>query len=109
MTEKEIHITGLHVLIVLIIVFTCVTRFYHLDTKPYHHDESLYAYESWKLFEGYSYRYNPMLHGPFLFYMNAVIYGFFGDSNYTARISSASFVKSADKIDGAINFMAISP
>ncbi|MBN1595868.1 TIGR03663 family protein, partial [candidate division FCPU426 bacterium] len=63
--------------------------FYRLGEKPLHHDESLHAFYSWELFKGKGYAYNPMMHGPFLFHANALIYYLFGASDYTCRIVPA--------------------
>lgn len=50
-------------------------RFWDLGLKPLHHDESMHAYFSMLLFENpASYRYNPLLHGPFQFHAIAYVY-----------------------------------
>jgi predicted membrane-bound mannosyltransferase len=52
-----------------------VLRFWDLGLKPLHHDESMHAYFSMLLFENpASYRYNPLLHGPFQFHAIAYVY-----------------------------------
>ncbi len=66
-------------------------RFYRLEERPFHHDESLHAYYSYYFETEGEYRYNPMLHGPFLFYSNALIYRILGDSDFTARLLPAVF------------------
>ena len=52
-------------------------RFWHLGDKPVHHDESMHAYFSlaWVL-DPPSYRYDPLLHGPFQFHGEGLILGF---------------------------------
>ncbi len=62
---------------------------YQLGVRPFHHDESLHAYYAYKIIKDYSYAYNPMMHGPFLFFSNALIYLIFGTSNFTARLLPA--------------------
>lgn len=74
-----------------IIVFTIATRFIGLGNKPFHHDESLYATYSWYLYEGRGYKYDPMMHGPFMFYLDAALFTLFGPGNFIARASSAVF------------------
>ncbi|MCX6340400.1 MAG: TIGR03663 family protein [Candidatus Aureabacteria bacterium] len=74
-----------------IIIFTVVTRFSGLGNKPYHHDESLYATYSWYLYEGRGYKYDPMMHGPFMFYLDAALFTLFGPGDFIARSSSALF------------------
>jgi len=75
----------------LILVVAIVTRFWDLGARGMSHDESLHALYSWKLYAGQGYQHNPMMHGPFLFHFNALIYLLFGDNDYTARISTALF------------------
>ncbi len=72
-----------------IFLVAAVLLFLKLGDKPLHHDESLHAYYSWELFKGMGYKYNPMMHGPFLFHFNALMYYLLGASNYTARIMPA--------------------
>ncbi len=74
-----------------LIIFTIVTRFGGLANKPYHHDESLYATYSWYLYEGRGYKYDPMMHGPFMFYLDAALFKLFGPGDFVARSSSAIF------------------
>jgi len=73
----------------VIFVVGAFLLFYRLDLKPLHHDESLHAYYAWELFKGLGYKYNPMMHGPFLFHANALAYFLFGASDYTCRIMPA--------------------
>lgn len=73
----------------VIFVVGAFLLFYRLDLKPLHHDESLHAYYAWELFKGLGYKYNPMMHGPFLFHANALVYFLFGASDYTCRIMPA--------------------
>jgi predicted membrane-bound mannosyltransferase len=50
-------------------------RFWDLGLKPLHHDESMHAYFSMNLFLNPStYRYLPVLHGPFQFHAIAYVY-----------------------------------
>ncbi len=74
------------ILSVCLIVLSLGLRMYHLADRPYHHDESLHAFYSWVLMEEGEYRYNPMLHGPFLFYTNSVVFKVLGDSDWTGRL-----------------------
>jgi uncharacterized protein (TIGR03663 family) len=76
---------------VAIIVFTVVTRFWDLGSRSYNHDESLHTLYSWYLYEGRGYKHDPMMHGPFQFHFNALIYFLFGDNDYTGRILPAIF------------------
>jgi uncharacterized protein (TIGR03663 family) len=66
-------------------------RFWDLGDKAFHHDESLHAFYSWRLFDGEGYVHDPMMHGPLLFELNALIYLIFGASDFTARLMPAVF------------------
>ncbi len=74
-------------------------RFWDLGLKPLHHDESMHAYFSWQLFlNPASYRYDPLLHGPFQFHAIAYVYYIAsnlgtpdgGVTDVTARIAAAT-------------------
>jgi len=75
----------------LIFVLAVVTRFWDLGSRAMSHDESLHALYSWNLYAGKGYKHDPMMHGPFLFHINALAYFLFGVSDYTARIMPALF------------------
>jgi uncharacterized protein (TIGR03663 family) len=66
-------------------------RFFDLGAKALHHDESLHAFYSWRLFDGEGYVHDPMMHGPLLFELNALAYLLFGASDFTARLVPALF------------------
>src|SRR3954447_9873324 len=73
----------------LLIAVALVLRLYDLGSRPFHHDESQDAYFSWVLRTGGGYAYNPLLHGPLRFYLTALMYVVFGDSDFTARLAPA--------------------
>src|SRR5919202_5737956 len=64
-------------------------RFWDLAAKAYHHDESLHAFYSWRLYDGQGYIHDPMMHGPLLFELNAVAYLLFGANDFTGRLVPA--------------------
>ena len=66
-------------------------RLWNLGARSMSHDESLHALFSWKLYAGQGYVHDPMMHGPFLFYANALAYFLFGASDFTARLVPALF------------------
>jgi len=68
-----------------------VLRFLDLGAKAFHHDESLHAFYSWRLFDGQGYVHDPMMHGPLLFELNALVFLLFGSSDFTARLVPALF------------------
>src|SRR5438874_13511553 len=61
-------------------------RLFDLGARAMHHDESLHAVYSWYLYVGRGYLHDPMMHGPFLFHITALMYMLFGDSEVTARL-----------------------
>jgi uncharacterized protein (TIGR03663 family) len=65
-------------------------RVWGLGDKPLHHDESLHAFYSWNLFKGEGYRYDPMMHGPFQFHANALMYFLFGATDVTCRLAAVT-------------------
>ncbi|MDP9370316.1 MAG: TIGR03663 family protein [Chloroflexota bacterium] len=73
------------------ILLAVVTRFWDLGSRTLHHDESLHAYYSWLLATGQGYVHNPLMHGPFLFHANALVYLLFGDSDASSRFMPALF------------------
>ncbi|MGI9148658.1 MAG: flippase activity-associated protein Agl23 [Chloroflexota bacterium] len=68
-----------------------ILRFVDLGAKAFHHDESLHAFYSWRLFDGQGYVHDPMMHGPLLFELNALVFLLFGASDFTARLVPALF------------------
>src|ERR1700724_2197365 len=66
-----------------------VLRFWDLGDKAFHHDESLHAFYSWRLYDGQGYVHDPMMHGPLLFELNALVYLLLGASDFTARLVPA--------------------
>jgi uncharacterized protein (TIGR03663 family) len=61
-------------------------RMWDLGSRAMHHDESLHALYSWYLYVGRPYVHDPMMHGPFLFHLTALLYFLFGDSEVTFRL-----------------------
>jgi uncharacterized protein (TIGR03663 family) len=75
----------------VILVAAVLTRFWDLGSRALHHDESLHAYFSWLLATGQGYTHDPLMHGPFLFHMNALVFALLGDSDASSRYSAALF------------------
>jgi len=74
-----------------LVVVALLTRFWDLGARALHHDESLHAVYSWYLYTGKGYTHDPMMHGPFQFHGNALMFLLFGASDYTARMLAATF------------------
>lgn len=85
----SVNLEGL--LWLVIILFTIATRFWDLGSRAYNHDESLHTLYSWYLYQGRGYKHDPMMHGPFQFHVNALLFFLFGDTDYTGRLLPALF------------------
>jgi len=75
----------------VVIAIAIALRFYNLDLRPFHHDESVHAHFSYQLFKQGTYNYDPMWHGPFQYYLTAVLYRLFGDGEWISRLMPALF------------------
>jgi predicted membrane-bound mannosyltransferase len=75
----------------LIGVLALLSRLWQLGDHALHHDETLHAYYSWRLLSGEGYLHDPLLHGPFLYHINALVFFLFGDNDTTARLAAALF------------------
>ena len=78
-------------LFLLIFILGIFLRFYALDLKLFHHDEAIHAWFSYRLMTEGVYAYEPMYHGPFLYYVTAGMFSLFGDADLVARILPALF------------------
>ncbi len=81
------RITGWHIAYALILAFILFTRLWDLGSRPYDHDESIHAWESWKLITGQGYQHSPVYHGPFLYHFTGMLFGLFGTTDYVGRLS----------------------
>lgn len=75
---------------VALAVVAAVLRLIDLGDRPYHHDESQVAYFSWLFYDRGEYHYQPILHGPLMYYLTALTYVLFGDSDFTGRLAAAA-------------------
>ncbi|MCU0629755.1 MAG: TIGR03663 family protein [Methanoregulaceae archaeon] len=75
----------------LIIILTVFLRFAFLDLKLLHHDEAIHAWFAYELVTKGAYSYDPMYHGPLLYYLTAGMYWLFGQSDLIARLLPALF------------------
>ena len=79
--EKTIYI--------IFAVVAIVSRFAALGTRVMSHDESLHTQFSYQFYNGDGYQHTPLMHGPFLFHITALVYWLLGDSDFTARLPVA--------------------
>lgn len=84
--ERLLSFEGLFLLIFLA---TIALRFYSLDVKLFHHDEAIHAWFAYRLLTEGTYSYDPMYHGPFLYYVTAGIFSLLGDSDLVGRLFPA--------------------
>lgn len=78
-------------LFILIFILALALRFAFLDLKLLHHDEAVHAWFSYQLLTKGTYAYDPMYHGPFLYYVTAGMFALLGDSDLVARLLPALF------------------
>jgi uncharacterized protein (TIGR03663 family) len=78
-------------LFLIIIIIAIILRFAFIDLKLLHHDESIHAWFSYELLTKGTYSYEPMYHGPFLYYVTAGMFWVFGQSDFVARLLPALF------------------
>lgn len=77
-----------HLFLVIFIV-ALILRFFVLDLKLFHHDEAVHAWFSYKLLTEGTYSYDPVYHGPLLYYTTAGMFALLGDSDLVGRIVPA--------------------
>lgn len=81
------------ILIVIILILGIILRWYQLDLRPFHHDESLHALYGKYMYEDPAklfYIYDPMIHGPLLYHVLPFFYELFGINKESARALAAS-------------------
>lgn len=78
---------------VVIIILAILTRVVDLGPRAMHHDEGTHANFSYGMYKGTSiYKYDPIWHGPYLYYMVSIAYFLFGGaSETTARLMPAFY------------------
>jgi uncharacterized protein (TIGR03663 family) len=76
---------------IAIFLLAIASRFWDLGARAISFDECTHALWSYKLYNGEGFTHDPMMHGPFLFHANALVYFLFGDNDYTSRIVPAVF------------------
>ena len=72
-----------------VMLFVAFTRLWDLGTRSYCHDESIHAWEAWKLSTGRGYTHSPVYHGPLLYHITALVFALLGDSDVTGRLATS--------------------
>jgi predicted membrane-bound mannosyltransferase len=68
----------------------CMTRLYDLGWKSIMHDEALFVYYThFQLYKEWTYQYLPILHGPAMLQLQAMIFHLFGSTDFTMRLGCA--------------------
>jgi len=75
----------------IIFLAGCIFRCILPNFKLLHHDEAIHAWFSYELLTKGVYQYDPMYHGPLLYYLTAGAFRIFGDSDLIVRILPALF------------------
>lgn len=75
--------------LVLIFLAGLLLRLAFLDLKIFHHDEAIHSWFAYRLLTLGEYSYNPVYHGPFLYYITAGFFSLFGANEFTARFIPA--------------------
>ncbi|MEP7286762.1 MAG: flippase activity-associated protein Agl23 [Chloroflexota bacterium] len=74
---------------ITLFIVTILTRFVNLGDRVMSHDESLHVKYSYDLYKSGNFQHTPLMHGPVLFHMTALMYFLFGDSDFSARLYPA--------------------
>jgi len=80
-----------HLIIILILLATVLSRFIMLGERVMSHDEVNHVVPAYTFYQGGGYRYDPVTHGPLQFHLIALSYFLFGASDFSARIPNAFF------------------
>src|SRR5450432_268132 len=70
-------------------VVAVLSRFVNLGDRVMSHDESLHTNYSFGLYNTGRFEHTPLMHGPLLFHMTALMYFLFGASDFSARLYPA--------------------
>ena len=85
----------------LLMALSVVAHLWGLGAMAMHHDESVHAFPTWSLYMGHGgftcanklpssvYCYDPVYHGPTLYFFMLTSFFLFGDSEFTARLPMA--------------------
>jgi uncharacterized protein (TIGR03663 family) len=73
----------------LLVAYILATRLIRLDLRPVQHDESMFAYYSYRSLVAEPYEFLPILHGPLLEWATTLVFLIAGDSNTTMRLFPA--------------------
>jgi uncharacterized protein (TIGR03663 family) len=81
--------------LIAVLLFLVLSRLAMLGERPFHHDESLFAFYSWEMSSKGDFSHHPLLHGPLQIQATALILsvgeklGLLGDGDAAARLLAA--------------------
>lgn len=78
-------------LFILIFLAGLLVRIIFPELKLLHHDEAIHAWFTYELITKGTYLYDPMYHGPLLYYLTGAAFLLFKDSDLIARLLPAVF------------------
>ena len=78
-------------IILLVFLVGLLIRCISPDLKLFHHDEAIHAWYTYNLITTGSYLYDPVYHGPLLYYLTGAAFLLFGASDIIARLLPAVF------------------
>ncbi len=78
-------------IILLVFLVGLLIRCISPDLKLFHHDEAIHAWYTYNLITTGSYQYDPVYHGPLLYYLTGVAFLLLGVSDVVARLLPAVF------------------
>ena len=89
--SQKINSVSIEKSITIIFFIGLITRIIVPNLKLLHHDETIHAWFSYELLTKGKYLYDPMYHGPLLYYLTAGAFRIFGDSDLVVRLLPALF------------------
>lgn len=79
------------ILAAAVLVLAILSRLLFLGARPMHHDEGMLSYFAWQLSSQGTYTYTPQIHGPVLFYVQALLFKIFKTGVPITRLGPAIF------------------
>ena len=90
-TIKDRFSLSTNTIFLLILILGLTVRFIFPELKLLHHDEAIHAWFAYELITKGTYLYDPMYHGPLLYYLTGAAFLLFKDSDMIARLLPATF------------------
>ena len=87
--KERYNNTSAETLFFAIFVVGLLVRVLFPELKLLHHDEAIHAWFSYELLTLGTYLYDPMYHGPLLYYLMSTAFSIFGDSDAVVRLVPA--------------------